>query len=132
MILEELFSEYLFGGTEHITIKKEGKNFLFQAEQIGDILQVRNLHGVLSHYANSEVIQRDGTRFLTEKGLYKLILHSSSSVAIAFQEWVYSTLEEIRRHGEYSFKQEISHLKDEVEQLKEKNVSVRREYLDTL
>lgn len=49
--------------------------------------------------------------FLTEKGVYKLVIRSKKTVAKPFQNWVFELLKTIRKIGKYVLEGEIAGLK---------------------
>ena len=89
---------------------------LFQANQIGKILDMKNIREVLRKFNEDEdeihVISTDtnkGVRnniFLTEKGLYRLLAQSRKPIAKTFQGWMVNVIQEIRINGIYQLKQE--------------------------
>jgi len=87
---------------------------LFQANQIGKILEIVNIHHSLIDFSNNEKVSlktatRGGTQetmFLTELGLYRLLGRSRKPIAHKFQEWMVSVLKEIRINGMYKLQQD--------------------------
>ena len=87
---------------------------LFQANQIGKLLEMTNINKLLSSFDNNEkVITQSSTlggmqnlTFLTERGLYKVLARSNKPIAKKFQDWMVSVIAELRQQGEYRLKQE--------------------------
>jgi prophage antirepressor-like protein len=97
-----------------INIKGTIDNPLFQANQIGSILGIKNISDSLSDFLEDEKVIAGGyTRggmqkiiFLTELGLYKLLGRSKKPIAALFQKWVINTVKEIRINGIYKLNEE--------------------------
>ena len=87
---------------------------LFQANQIGKLLEMTNINKLLSSFDNIEkVITKSSTlggiqnvTFLTERGLYKVLARSNKPIAKKFQDWMVNVIKELRQQGEYRLKQE--------------------------
>jgi prophage antirepressor-like protein len=86
---------------------------LFQANQIGKLLGIKNISENLRNFTSKhKVISPAQTRggiqktlFLTEIGLYRLIGRSIKPLAAEFQEWTINILKEIRTTGSYQLKE---------------------------
>jgi len=102
---------------KEIIINIEGtyENPLFQANQIGKILEIKNIVENLRDFDENEKILSltntlggiQNTVFLTEFGLYKLLGRSRKPIASVFQKWMINTIKEIRINGIYKLKEEI-------------------------
>ena len=102
-----------------VNIQGTHDNPLFQANNIGQLLELINIHDVTKNfsdkykiYLNTETkggIQK--TMFLTELGLYKVIAKSKKKNAEYFQNWVIETIKELRINGNYKINSE----KNEIE-----------------
>ena len=101
--------------TEHpVNIQGTLENPLFQANQIGKILSIRNMHTSLTDFDEEEKVTRSTgtlggsqeTTFLTEIGLYKFIGRSKKTIAATFQKWMIHVLREIRITGMYKLQQD--------------------------
>lgn len=92
-----------------INIQGTLENPLFQANQIGKLLGIKNVNQNISDYADKyKVLCRtytpggiQETTFLTEFGLYRLLGHSRKEIAATFQNWIVEVLREIRINGMY-------------------------------
>lgn len=86
---------------------------LFQANQIGKLLQIKNIHQNLAKFTDNEKVISEtytlgGTQkatFLTELGLYRLINRSNSSISYDFQKWACQIVKEIRLNGIYKLQE---------------------------
>jgi prophage antirepressor-like protein len=82
---------------------------LFHAKQIGQLLNLKNIHENLKSFSDDEKIiietysngGQQKTLFLTELGLYRLLGRSNKPIANTFQKWMVSTIKEIRINGMY-------------------------------
>jgi len=82
---------------------------LFQANQIGKILELVNINESLKDFNTDEkvIILADSVRgiqktsFLTEIGLYKLLGRSRKPIASVFQKWIINVIKDIRVNGIY-------------------------------
>ena len=99
-------------GEKAIEIYGTFKEPLFQAKQIGRMLGLKNIRANLKAVKEDwKVVKRidtpggkQKTTFVTEPGLYKLIMRSDKEEAVAFQEWICDdVLPAIRKTGSYSF-----------------------------
>ena len=89
---------------------------LFQANQIANILDIKNIHDNIKDYDEDEktiipIKTKGGLQkivYLTENGLYRLINRSNKPSARPFQKWVSSVIKELRINGEYKLKDNIN------------------------
>jgi prophage antirepressor-like protein len=87
---------------------------LFQANQIGKILDIKNINQNLTDFNSDEKVLCSTytlggiqeTTFITELGLYKLLGRCRKPKAGEFQKWMANTIKEIRITGTYKLKQE--------------------------
>jgi len=87
---------------------------LFQANQIGKILDIKNINQNLIDFSSDEKVLcptytlggTQETSFLTELGLYKLLGRCRKPKAAEFQKWMATTIKEIRITGTYKLKEE--------------------------
>lgn len=98
---------------------------LFQANQIGDLLEITNIRTSIRHFEDHEKVivnintagGKQNVLFLTEDGLYRLLQNSTKPVAKLFQTWVANVIKELRMTGKYQVNNNIS---SEVEELQNK------------
>jgi prophage antirepressor-like protein len=82
---------------------------LFQANQIGKLLDLKNINNIIKDYNEYEKEIRDSStlggkqkvNFLTEIGLYKVLFRSNKPIASEFQRWICNVIKEIRLNGKY-------------------------------
>lgn len=106
--------------TETISINIQGttENPLFQANQIGEFLGIKNIRMTIQNFDEDEkcVIStytlggEQNVTFLTEFGLYKLLGMSRKPFAKEFNKWVYQVIKEIRLTGKYELETELKNV----------------------
>jgi len=102
------------GESHHINIQGTVDDPLFQANQIGKILELKNIHDTIKDFSDDEkglfisdtLGGKQETNFLTELGLYRLLGRSRKPIAATFQKWMVKTIKEIRITGMYQLKSE--------------------------
>ena len=123
----EILQQFVFDESEHkVTIVDDDNGDpLFKASDIGVILGIKNMdqeifgfseyqRQIISNDTNST--KNDGL-FLTEKGVYHVLLKSQNPIARAFQDWTMkNVMAEIIKNGSY----EVENLKEELESCKKK------------
>lgn len=129
----DLLQTFVFNNSSHEVhvIRDEDDDPLFRASDIGKVLSIKNLHPSMSDFDEHEKVLstidtlggKQEATFLTEQGIFKLIMRSRKPVAKPFQNWVFNVIKEIRKTGKYELQQEIS-------QLKEGHESFLRKYKD--
>ena len=102
---------------------------LFKAKDIGDLLGMSNIREVIKNFNNKQKVVsltdtlggQQNTTFLTEQGLYKVLMRSRKKIAEQFQDWVCEVVEEIRKNGKYDLEQKLKEhqqlLKDKEQEL---------------
>jgi len=104
----------LYDETIEINIQGTIENPLFQANQIGKLLDIKNIRDSIIDFKEDEkrvdlIYTSTGlkeTNFLTEIGLYKLLGRSRKPIAHTFQSWMINTIKQIRIDGFYKLKEE--------------------------
>ena len=110
----DILKAFVLDGTAHQVniLWKDGKP-LFRASEIGAILELQNIRATLKAFdADEKGIARVYTlggeqdvAFLTEEGLYRLLMISRKPIARPFQKWVTKVLVAIRENGKYELEQ---------------------------
>lgn len=99
--------QFDFKGNTVRTVFNENNEPLFLAKDVCDVLEMTNTSMVISRLDEDERAKfnlgRQGeANFVTESGLFSLILGSRKAEAKAFKKWVTSeVLPSIRKHGAY-------------------------------
>ena len=104
----------LLDETIEINIQGTLENPLFQANQIGKLLDLTNIRVNLQDFNDDEKMVNltytpgghQEILFLTEIGLYKLLGRSRKPIAHTFQKFMINTIKEIRINGMYKLKEE--------------------------
>lgn len=120
---------------ENIEINIQGtiNEPLFQANQIGKLLDIKKIRNTIKDFDDDEKISahtmgnlggNQDVLFLTEIGLYRLLGMSRKEKARKFQKWIAIVVKEIRLNGKYelekSLKEIIDNHKTELEQQRHK------------
>ena len=113
----------------NIIIKGTIENPLFRACDIGEALEIKNIHQTINDFDESEkgIILNDTpgglqqTVFLTEEGLYRTLMKSRKPIAVKFQKWICSVLKEIRLNGKYELEKKVIENEQKVLKIEEKN-----------
>jgi len=141
----DILQTFVFNNTRHkvLILRDEDGDPLFKASDIGKILCIRNVRTSIADFDHNDrhvhtMDTRAGERqstFLTEKGVFKLVMRSRKPVAKPFQDWVFEVLKTIRKRGRYALEEEIVGLKRKhAEELADADAnakSLARKYMDT-
>lgn len=120
----DILKAFVLDGKEHnITIIWDNGKPLFRASEIGNILEIKNIRSTISDFDDDErcvdiIYTTFGPReniFLTECGLYKLLMISRKPIAKPFQKWVYKVIESIRETGKYELQLKIEETKEVIQ-----------------
>ena len=103
------------GNDYAVNIQGTDEDPLFQANQIGRILNINNIHATIKDFDDTEKVLNiiytlgglQETTFLTEVGLYRLLGMSRKPIARTFQKWIYNVAKEIRLNGKYELQKNI-------------------------
>jgi prophage antirepressor-like protein len=101
-----------------INITGDYENPLFQANQIGDILELTNIRATIKDFDEDEKIIKQtitsgglqNVLFLTEFGLYRLLGISRKPIAKLFRKWVCDVIKSIRLTGKYELEKKNSQI----------------------
>ncbi|CAN0459470.1 unnamed protein product [Ectocarpus sp. 12 AP-2014] len=116
----DILQTFVFNNTRHkvVILRDENDDPLFKASDIGKILSIKNIHTSMIDLHDDKVIRTASTPggeqktvFVTEKGVYRLVMRSRKPVAKPFQDWVFEVLKTIRKRGKYALEEEIAGLK---------------------
>jgi prophage antirepressor-like protein len=97
---------------------------LFKAKDIGDLLGMSNIREVIKNFNNKQKVVsltdtlggQQNTTFLTEQGLYKVLMRSRKKIAEQFQDWVCEVVEEIRKNGKYELEKKLEERNKQIEE----------------
>ena len=105
----------LFDEEHDINIQGTPEDPLFQANQIGNLLGLTNIHKSIQDFTDKDKVLTTSytrlggaqkTMFLTETGLYKLLTNSRKPIAKVFHNWIVEVIKEIRNNGIYQLKKD--------------------------
>ena len=120
----DLLNTFVFNESKHeVRLVKTGENndeTLFRASDIGKVLGIGNVRESIKNFDQTErCISPTDTAFgvkdvtfLTEEGVYRLVMRSNKPIARPFQKWVFHVIREIRKNGKYELQKEIDDLKE--------------------
>lgn len=108
----------------NINILWEDDKPYFRAKEIADILEIKDIITSIRTFDVDEKVMlriltpggNQEVTFLTESGVYKLLMHSRKKNAIPFQKWVSKVLISIRQTGKYELDLKIKELEGEYNQ----------------
>jgi prophage antirepressor-like protein len=129
----DILKAFKLGNKEvQINIRGSDEDPLFQANQIGELLELTNIRVTLKDFDEDEKVviatyTRGGNQqitFITEIGLYRLLGMSRKPIARTFQKWVCQVIKEIRKNGKYELQATV-----ELERtLAKKNIEKERHF----
>lgn len=136
----DILKAFVFNNCSHaVTILlDENDDPLFKASDIGKVLSITNVRTSIVDFDVEEKVVRStyssscGNQdaiFLTEQGVFKLVMRSRKPIAKPFQAWVFNVLKTIRKTGKYDLQEEIDQIKD---RYGEKSEKICRAYQDGL
>jgi prophage antirepressor-like protein len=107
--MDILHAFFLQGVSQQINILWEDEKPLFRANEIAQVLEMRNIQtSILSFQVPRHKVTRihdsHEVTFLTEPGLYKLLMASRKANAEPFQQWIEDIITKIRETGKYELK----------------------------
>ena len=117
----DLIQNFVFDDYKHdVSLLKDGDETLFRATDIGKVLGIINIHDSIKDFDEDEKVLdstytlggNQNSTFLTEQGVYKLVLKSRKPIAKPFQKWVFNVIKEIRRTGKYEMQKTIDDFQD--------------------
>lgn len=116
----DVLKTFVFESTEHVVdIQVVHDKPMFKADQIGKIIGLKNIRSSIQHFDQDEkVVQPIDTpggyqesNFLTEMGVYRLLMRSDKPMARPFQKWVAHVIATIRETGRYELSKQLDDLK---------------------
>ncbi|GAQ93679.1 BRO N-terminal domain containing protein [Klebsormidium nitens] len=118
----DVLKAFVMDGTSYkVDILWDGMRPMFKANDIGTVLGMTNFHATLKSYDEDEMVlnivrdQRGSmqeTTYLTERGLYRLLMQSRKPAARPFQKWVVQVIETIRQKGHYDLEAAVYEAKE--------------------
>lgn len=120
----------LYDNEIKINIKGDVNSPLFQANQIGKLLGLRNIRETIKNFDEDEKVANSTdslggnqkTTFLTEIGLYRLLGMSRKEEARIFQKWICNVVKELRLNGVY----ELNNRREDDKKMLERKIELER------
>ena len=109
----DVLKTFLFENSKHdVEIQFREEKPMFRADQIGRVIGIKNVRDAVKNFDSDEkgVEKSDMSQnciFLTEMGVYRLLMRSNKPLAKPFQKWVANVIQSIRETGEYKLQEEI-------------------------
>lgn len=108
----DIFETFFLNGSDkpvNYNVRWEEGTPYFRATEIADILKIKNIHNTIKQFNKDErdtrqVLTSSGPQnvmFLTESGLYRLLMISGKSNVRPFQKWLSHVISSIRKTGQY-------------------------------
>jgi prophage antirepressor-like protein len=124
----EMIRSFAHDGTQfQVRIAGTKQEPLFNASDIGTVLGYTKIRDVVANLPDnmksSVTADAIGTLggpdrlYITEPGLYRLVMRSNKPVALQFQDWVFNVLKRLRLDGEVKLKEQIAAKDTEMKQL---------------
>ena len=116
MDIARAFADAGLGRGVTINIQGTPEDPLFQASQIGELLEIAAIRSTVRDFDDDEKVVHtvhtlggpQSTVLLTELGLYRLLGMSRKPFARPFQKWVAKVVKEIRLTGKYEMEQRLT------------------------
>lgn len=137
----DIINTFILNNSEHkVNILWENDNPLFQANQIAKILDIKKIQNSIKDFDEDEKVTHktytlggeQNATFLTEHGVYRLLMRSNKPIARPFQKWLVNVIVSIREKGKYELKEEIKRIKEEnkyeLENVKNENEIIFNKY----
>src|SRR6476646_45963 len=130
----DFFKDFVFAGSKHDIriLVDENDDPLFCANDVGKVLGLTDIGKSIADFDEDEKVPRtirdlknvqQLTNFLTELGVYKVVMRSRKENAKPFQKWIAHTIKTIRKTGKYDIDEAIKEGKlmtlEDVEKAKE-------------
>jgi len=112
----EILEAFVINNKEYnINILWKDDEALFRATEIANILEINNIHTSILNFDDDEkilcnIITNSGNKesiFLTENGIYRLLMQSRKPIAKSFQKWLCKVIKTIRKTGKYELELKI-------------------------
>ena len=112
----------------NILIKGTLEDPLFRASDVATVLDIKDIRSAIRHYDRDNKVVREiptlggiqEVSFLTEIGLYRLLMRSNKPIANLFQKWVANIVKEIRLTGKYELEKALEDKTKELAKLQKR------------
>lgn len=115
----DVLKTFIFDDTEYdVSIQVLDDKPIFKPDQIGKIIGLKSVQSSIKHFDSDEKVKHQmptlggvqDCTFLTETGVYRLLMRSDKPKARPFQKWVVNVIETIRETGKYQLLKEMDNL----------------------
>ena len=123
----EVLQSFVLDGTSYeVKVHWYEEEPYFRANDIADVLGMTCIRKTLSSFDDDERVsvssihacsEHSETIYLTEIGLYRLLMISRKPIARPFQKWVTNVIKDIRKNGRYELQKYMEQVEIEKEQL---------------
>ena len=117
----DLLQTFIFNDSKHNVrvVRNNDDEPMFCASDVGKVLGIKYIRSSIEDFDEDEkgvcTIHTLGgdqnVTFLTEQGMYKLIMRSRKPIAKPFQKWVFKVIKDIQKNGRYEMQKELDELK---------------------
>ena len=99
--MEILRAYNLINDKDNINVQGTIDEPLFDINDISKILEINNISEYINDYDTNEKKIHKNNTYLTENGLYRILLESTHKIANTFQKWMSNSIKEKRINGFY-------------------------------
>ena len=109
----DFLKTFIFNDLTHNVrvVRNDDNDTMYCASDIGTILGIKNIKQSIQDFDEDEKNMYSDIMFLSEQGMYKLIMRSKKVKAKSFQKWVFNSIKDIRKNGMYELQKELDELK---------------------
>ena len=136
----DLLQTFIFNDSKHTVrvVRNNDDEPMFCASDVGKVLQLKNIRASIEDFDEDErgvhsIYTPGGDQnvtFLTDQGVYKLIMRSRKPIAKPFQKWVFKVIKDIQKNGRYEMQKELDELKCNNDDMKD-SIKLVTKYKDT-
>ena len=136
----DLLQTFIFNDSKHNVrvVRNNDDEPMFCASDVGKVLQLKNIRASIEDFDEDERVVNSiytpggdqNVTFLTDQGVYKLIMRSRKPIAKPFQKWVFKVIKDIQKNGRYEMQKEIDELKCNNDDMKD-SIKLVTKYKDT-
>ena len=84
-----------------VRIVRDENDTLFRAVDVGKFLSISNIYNSIRDFDEDEVSRNGRGVFLTEEGVFRLVMRSDKPMAKIFKKYVFDVIKIIRKSGKY-------------------------------
>jgi prophage antirepressor-like protein len=138
----DLFNVFVADGKQYPIqiVRNDEGDALFNANHVGAILGLTNVHVSIATFdqddktiltvVHPEVGHRE-TTFLSETGLYRLLMRSRKPIAQPFQKWITRVVKTIREQGAYALNRSLGEIHDRDQRIRELELAREQDAIES-